>query len=50
MLHEVNISSGCIMVIMGEVYGSKKNIPYNTKAVSNYTYSRDGSNRVKDIP
>jgi hypothetical protein len=35
MLHDVNIYSGRIMEIMGEIYCSKKNIPYNSKIVSN---------------
>jgi hypothetical protein len=34
---------------MGELYGSKNNIPYNNKAVSNYTATLDHSNRIKDI-
>jgi hypothetical protein len=48
--HHGSISSLQLRVLMGEVYRSKKNIPYNTKVVSNYTSSLDGSDRVKDIP
>lgn len=28
LLHEVNLSSGRIMEIMGELYGTKKNVSY----------------------
>ena len=35
---------------MGELYGSKKNIPYNKKTVSNYTASLDNYPKIKDIP
>jgi hypothetical protein len=50
MLHEVNISAGRIMQIMGEIYGIKKNVPYDTKTNSNYTASVEEKERFKDIP
>jgi hypothetical protein len=50
MLHEVNISAGRIMEIMGEIYGCKKNVPYDTKTISNYTASLGEKERFKDIP
>ncbi|KAM0907816.1 hypothetical protein ACQ4PT_015881 [Festuca glaucescens] len=50
LLHEVNLPSGRIMEIMGELYGSKKNVPYNNKTVSNSTAKLGDSNRIKDIP
>jgi hypothetical protein len=50
MLHEVNISAGRIMQIMGEIYGIKKNVPYDTKTNSNYTASLGEKERFKDIP
>ncbi|KAM0830253.1 hypothetical protein ACQ4PT_066323 [Festuca glaucescens] len=50
LLHEVNLTSGRIMEIMGELYGSKKNVPYNNKTVSNYTAKLGNYDRIKDIP
>ena len=50
LLHEVNIPSGRIMEIMGELYGNKRNVPYNSKTVSNYTAKLDHPNKIKDIP
>jgi hypothetical protein len=50
LLHDMNIGSGRIMEIMGDLYGSKKNISYNSMTVSNYTAMLDNSNRIKDIP
>ncbi|XP_071674439.1 protein FAR1-RELATED SEQUENCE 5-like [Lolium perenne] len=50
LLHEVNLTSGRIMEIMGELYGSKQNVPYNSKTVSNYTAKLGNYDRIKDIP
>jgi hypothetical protein len=50
LLHGVNLSSGRIIEIMGEIYGSKKNIPYNSKTVSNYTAMLGDVQQFKDIP
>jgi hypothetical protein len=50
LLHEVNLSSGRIMQIMGELYGSKKNVPYDSKTISNYTATLGEKERFKDIP
>jgi hypothetical protein len=49
LLHDVNLSSGRIMQIMGELYGSKKNVPNDAKTVSNYTATLC-EERFKDIP
>jgi hypothetical protein len=49
LLHELNLSSGRIMQLMGELYGSKKNVPYDHKTVSNYTATLGGE-PSKDIP
>jgi hypothetical protein len=50
LLHEVNLTSGRIMEIMGELYGSKQHVPYNSKTVSNYTAKLGNYDRIKDIP
>nr|XP_051202161.1 protein FAR-RED IMPAIRED RESPONSE 1-like [Lolium perenne] len=50
LLHEVNLTSGRIMEIMGGLYGSKQNVPYNSKTVSNYTAKLGNYDRIKDIP
>jgi hypothetical protein len=50
MLHDVSINSGRIMKIMGEIYGSKKDIPSSSKMISNYTATIDGSKRIRHIP
>ncbi|XP_051197455.1 uncharacterized protein [Lolium perenne] len=50
LFHEVNLTSGRIMEIMGELYGSKQNVPYNSKTVSNYTAKLVNYDRIKDIP
>ncbi|KAM0848920.1 hypothetical protein ACQ4PT_054067 [Festuca glaucescens] len=49
LLHEVNLTSGRIMEIMGELYGSKQNVPYNSKTVSNYTAKLGNYDKIKDI-
>ncbi|KAM0861511.1 hypothetical protein ACQ4PT_045853 [Festuca glaucescens] len=49
LLHEVNLSSGRIMQIMGELYGSKANVPYDAKIVSHYTATL-AEYKFKDIP
>ena len=50
LLHDVNLSSGRIMQIMAELYGNMKNVPYDSKTVSNYTATLGQENRFKDIP
>jgi hypothetical protein len=50
LLHEVDIISGRIMQIMGELYGSKKNVPYDAKTISNYTATLGKKERFKDKP
>ena len=50
LLHEVNLTSGRIMQIMGELYGNQKNVPYDSKTVSNYTAKLGDKLRFKDIP
>lgn len=50
LLHEVNLPAGRIMQIMGELYGGIKNVPYDSKAVSNYTQKIGEKERIKDIP
>ncbi|CAM0873180.1 unnamed protein product [Alopecurus aequalis] len=47
LLHEVNLSSG---KIMGELHGGKKNVPYDTKTVINYTTKPGEEKRFKDMP
>ena len=38
------------MQIMGELYGNRKNVPYEAKDVSNYTATLADKYRFKDIP
>ncbi|KAM0828982.1 hypothetical protein ACQ4PT_067178 [Festuca glaucescens] len=38
------------MEIIGELYGSKQNVPYNSKTVSNYTAKLGNYDKIKDIP
>jgi tRNA U34 2-thiouridine synthase MnmA/TrmU len=48
LLHEVNLSSGRIMEIMGELYGTKKNVPYkcqNSQQLHNQTWRRAQNQR-----
>jgi aromatic ring hydroxylase len=49
LLHEVNLSSGRIVQIMVELYGSKANVSYDAKTVSNYTVTL-AKEKFKDIP
>jgi hypothetical protein len=38
------------MEIMAEFYGSKKNVPYSTKTISNYKAQHSEEHKIKDIP
>ncbi|CAM0910918.1 unnamed protein product [Alopecurus aequalis] len=49
LLHEVNLSSGRIMQIMGELSGSLANVPYDSKAISNYTAKLGQGSRIRDV-
>jgi hypothetical protein len=50
LLSNVNLSSGRIMQIMTELYGSKQNVPYSTKTISNYRAQHSEERKIKDIP
>ncbi|KAM0870715.1 hypothetical protein ACQ4PT_039848 [Festuca glaucescens] len=50
LLHGVNLSAGRIMEIMTELYGSRANVPYDTKKISNYTAKHNEKLRHIDIP
>ncbi|XP_051221820.1 protein FAR1-RELATED SEQUENCE 5-like [Lolium perenne] len=50
LLSNVNLSSGRIMQIMAELYGSKQNVPYSTKTISNYRAQHSEERKIKDIP
>ena len=49
LLHDVNLTSGRIMQLMGELNGSMKNVPYDSKTVSNYTAKLGNGHRVRDV-
>ncbi|PNT68922.1 hypothetical protein BRADI_3g47021v3 [Brachypodium distachyon] len=49
LLHGVNLSSGKIMHFMSEIYGSRKNVPYNTKDVSNLKATFNELEHVGDM-
>jgi hypothetical protein len=49
LLHKVNLSSGRILRIMGEVYGGLANVPYDSKDISNCMAQLDGENKHKDM-
>jgi hypothetical protein len=49
LLHKVNLSSGWILRIMGEVYGGLANVPYDSKDISNRMAQLDGENKHKDM-
>jgi hypothetical protein len=38
------------MDIMGELYGSKKNVPYNVKTIRNYGAQHGEEHKIKDTP
>lgn len=50
LLDSVNLSAGRIMQIMGVLYGTAKNVPYDTKKISNYMASTDEKHKYQDIP
>ncbi|KAM0839527.1 hypothetical protein ACQ4PT_060258 [Festuca glaucescens] len=50
LLHAVNLSAGRIMEIMSELYGSRANVPYDTKKISNYTAKQNEKHMHIDIP
>ncbi|KAM0871608.1 hypothetical protein ACQ4PT_039272 [Festuca glaucescens] len=50
LLRAVNLSAGRIMEIMTELYGSRANVPYDTKKISNYTAKHNEKLRHIDIP
>jgi hypothetical protein len=35
---------------LGELHGSKKNVPYNAKTISNYTTKHGEERKIQDIP
>ncbi|CAM0909609.1 unnamed protein product [Alopecurus aequalis] len=48
--NDVNLSSGRILQIMGELHGGIRNVPYDSKAISNYTAKLGEEDRFKDVP
>ncbi|CAM0883368.1 unnamed protein product [Alopecurus aequalis] len=50
LLNDVNLSSGRILQIMGELHGGISNVPYDSKAISNYTAKLGEEDRFKDVP
>ena len=50
MLHDVNLTAGRILQIMGELYGGIRNVPYDSKKISNYTAQLGEEDRFKDVP
>ncbi|XP_051210866.1 protein FAR1-RELATED SEQUENCE 5-like [Lolium perenne] len=50
LLHKVNLSSGRVMRIMGEVYGGLANVPYDAKSVSNFMATINEDQTHKDMP
>ena len=49
LLHDINLSSGRILALMAELYGSIRNVPYDSKAISNYTAKLGEGHRVQDV-
>ncbi|CAM0955547.1 unnamed protein product [Alopecurus aequalis] len=50
LLHDVNLTAGRILQIMGELYGGIRNVSYDSKKISNYTAQLGEEDRFKDVP